>query len=94
MTLRITIELLVSLRYKLVLFGIPFDGPAYIFFDNQYVTNNMTLPQSVFNNRCNAIYYHRFCKAKAAYIIIIVWIQLEYNQSGLGAEMTLITNKR
>ena len=56
--LRIATELLVSLRYKLRMFGIPIDGPADVFCDNYSVTNNVTLPKSLMKNRHNAIFYH------------------------------------
>ena len=62
----IATELLVSLRYKLRMFGIPIDGPAYVFCDNHSVTKNMTLPQSVLNKRHNIFFYHRVCESQAA----------------------------
>ena len=40
----ISTELLVSIRYKLKMFGIPFDVPVDVFFDNHSMTNNVTLP--------------------------------------------------
>ena len=48
-TLRIAMELLVSLRYKPMMFGILIDIPEYVFCENQSVTKNVTLPQSVMN---------------------------------------------
>ena len=41
----IATELLVSLRYKLRMFGIPIDISADIFCDNQSVTKNVILTQ-------------------------------------------------
>ena len=55
MALRIDTDLLVSLRYKLRMFGIPIDGPADVFCENWSVMNNATLPQSVLNISHNAI---------------------------------------
>ena len=57
--LRIDMELLVSLRYKMGMFGVLIDGPVYVFCDNSSMTNNVTLPQSVLKKRHNAIFYHR-----------------------------------
>ena len=54
-TLKIDTELLVLLSYKLRIFGIHIDGPADVFFDNQSVTKNVTLTQSVLNKRHNII---------------------------------------
>mmetsp|Transcript_15996 Transcript_15996/g.23839 ORF Transcript_15996/g.23839 Transcript_15996/m.23839 type:complete len:1130 (+) Transcript_15996:7540-10929(+) len=92
--LRIATELLVSLRYKLRMFGIPIDGAADVFCDNQSVTKNATLPQSVLNKRHNAICYHRVREAQAAGIIRVGWIQGEYNQADLGTKTTLSTKRR
>ena len=41
----IATELLVLLRYKLSMFGIPIDGPADVFCENCSLTNNIILPQ-------------------------------------------------
>ena len=92
--LRIATELLVSLRYKLRMFGIPIDGSADVFCDNQSVTKNVTLPQSVLNKRHNAICYHRVREAQASEIIRVGWIQGEYNQADLGTKTTLSTKRR
>ena len=51
---------LVSLRYKLMMFFIPIHRPEGLFCENQSVTNNVTLPDSVLKNRHNEICYHRF----------------------------------
>ena len=76
------------------MFGITIDGPAYVFCDNQYVTNNVVLPHSILNKSHNAIYYYRLCKAQAAYVIRLIWIQGEYNQSDLGTNTTLSAKRR
>ena len=59
----IDMELLISLRYKLRMFGITIDVPVDVFCDNQYITKNVTLPHSVLNRRKNKICYHRVCEA-------------------------------
>ena len=92
--LRIATELLDSLRYKLRMFGIPIDGPADLFCENQSVTKNVTLSQSVLNKRHNAICYHRVCEAQATDIIRVGWIQGEYNQADLGTKITMSTKRR
>ena len=92
--LRITIELLIALRYKLRMFGVPIDGAADVFCDNQSVTRNATLPQSVLNKRHNAICYHRVREAQASGIVRVAWIQGEYNQADLATKTTLSTKRR
>ena len=44
--MRICAELIDALRYKLRLFGIPIDGPANVFCDNNLVVINATIPTS------------------------------------------------
>ena len=94
MAFRISTELLVSLRYKLRIFGIPIDIHEDVFCDNQSMTKNATLPQSVPNKRHTEICYHRVCKAQASEVIRVVWIQGEYNQYDLGTKTNLITKRR
>ena len=44
--MRIAKELIVALRYKLRMFGVPIDGPANVYCDNQGVVKNTSLPES------------------------------------------------
>ena len=73
------------------MFGITIDGPTYVFCENQSLTKNVTLPQSVMNKRHNSICYHRLCEAQAAKVIIVGQIQGEYNQADLGTKTNLST---
>ena len=57
--LRISIEMIEGLRYKLRMFGVPIDGPADVFFDNQSGVTNVSIPSSVLNKKHNSIFYHR-----------------------------------
>ena len=52
---RIAVKLLVLLRYKLKMFGIPIDGPADVFCENCSVTKNVTFPHSVMKRGHNVI---------------------------------------
>ncbi len=40
-------DILVALRYKLQMFGMPIDGPANVFCDNNGVVKNTTRPESM-----------------------------------------------
>ena len=62
-------EMIVGLRYKLRMFGVPIVGPASILCDNRGVVKNTSLPASVLNKRHNAINYHSVREAVAASII-------------------------
>lgn len=51
-------EYLRGLRYKLQQMGIPCEGPAYIYGDNQSVLANTTIPESVLKKKSQSIVYH------------------------------------
>ena len=57
-------EYLRGLRYKLRMMGIPVEGPAYIFGDNQSVLANSTNPDSTLK-KSQSITYHFICEGVA-----------------------------
>ena len=67
--LRICKELIVTLRYKLRMFGVPIEGPANVFCDNQGVVKNTSIPESTLLKKHNAINYHVVREAVAAGIL-------------------------
>ena len=69
--LRIAMELIEGLRYKLQMLGIPLDGPANVFGDNQSIINNATIPESPLKKKHVAICYHRVREACAGGVIRI-----------------------
>jgi hypothetical protein len=64
--MRIALEIVEGLRYKLCMMGIPIDGPTNIFCDNQAVVRNTTTPKSTLKKKHTAINYHRVREAVAA----------------------------
>ena len=77
--LRIAKDLLVSLRIKLKLFGVPIDGPADVYCDNQGVVKNTSLPESTLHKKHNAINYHSVREAAAASILRVGKEHTEWN---------------
>jgi hypothetical protein len=67
--LRAAKDMLVALRYKLRMFGVPIDGPANVFYDNNGVVKNTKTPESMLAKKHNAINYHAVREAVAAKII-------------------------
>ena len=67
--LRIAKEMLVALRYKLRMFGVPLEGPCNVFCDNSGVVKNTSIPESTLMKKHNAINYHAIREAVAAGII-------------------------
>ena len=47
-----------GLHYKLRMFGIPVEGPTYIYGDNQSVLANTTIPESTLKKKSQSIAYH------------------------------------
>ena len=68
-SLRIATEQIKALRYKLRMFGIPLDGPANVFCDNEGVVKNTSIPESTLTKKHNAINFHAVREAAAASII-------------------------
>jgi hypothetical protein len=56
--LRCARDLIVAMLYKLRMFGIPINGPALVYCDNQSVVKNVTIPESIWSKKHNAINYH------------------------------------
>ena len=57
--MKVAVEMIESLRYKLRMFGIPIEGPTNVFCDNEAVYKNTSLPESTLKNKKHhAISYH------------------------------------
>ncbi len=69
--MRIAVELIEGLRYKLRMFGIPIEGPTNVFCDNQSVVTNTTKPESTLKRKHNSIAYYWVREAAAANTIRI-----------------------
>jgi len=77
--LRIAVELVEALRYKLRMMGIPLDGPANLFGDNDSVITIATVPSSTLKKKHNAFCYHRVREAVAAKTVRITYIPTGQN---------------
>jgi hypothetical protein len=62
-------DVIVALRYKLRMFGVPLEGPAQVYCDNQGVVKNTSIPESVLSKKHNAINYHAVREAAAAGVL-------------------------
>jgi hypothetical protein len=67
--LRICKELIVALRYKLQMFGVPIEGPANVFCDNHGIVKNVSIPESTLMKKHNTINYHAVREAMVAGIL-------------------------
>ena len=71
MALRIATELIISLRYKLRMFGILIDGHTNVFCDNEAVYKNVSSSDSILKKKHNSICYHKVREAVAAGILLV-----------------------
>ena len=58
MALKVGIEMVKGLRYKLRMMGVPLDGHAHIRVDNMSVVLNTSVPESTLKKKSNSIAYH------------------------------------
>ncbi len=73
MVARQATERLIDLRYTLRSLGVPLDGPAWLFGDNQSVVTSSTIPHSTLSKRWNALSYHKVREAIAG-----GWLRFEH----------------
>jgi hypothetical protein len=64
--MRIARDLTVALRIKLKMFGVPIDGPADFYCDNNGVVKNTSIPSSQLAKKHNSINFHMIREAVAA----------------------------
>ena len=73
MAARQATERQIDLRYTLRSFGVPLDGPSWMFGDNKSVVTSSTIPHSTLGKRWNALSYHRVREAIAG-----GWLRFEH----------------
>jgi hypothetical protein len=78
-TLKTGTELVEALRYKLQMMGVPLEGTANVFVDNNSVVTNSTVPSSTLTKKHNSICYHFVRKAVAANCIGIGYVPSDEN---------------
>ena len=67
--MRMAVEHIEALYYKLCMFGIPVEGPANIFCYNEAMLKNITIPESTLKKKHNSICYHHCREAVAARVM-------------------------
>ena len=87
-------EYLRGLRYKLRMMGIPVDGPAYIYGDNQSVLANTTIPDSTLKKKSQSIAYHFVREGVARGEWMTTYVNTHDNESDLLTKMLPSGEKR
>ena len=57
--LKLAVELVIALRYKLRMFVVPLEGPTDMFCDSKSVFKNKYTPESVWYKKHHSIPYHK-----------------------------------
>ena len=91
--MKVGVELTEALKYKLRMFGIPIDGPANVYCDNEAVYMNTVLPESTLKKKHHSIAYHRCREAVAAKTIRVAKQGTEKNLADLFTK-TLTSARR
>ena len=63
--------------------GVPIDGPAWMFGDNQSVVTSSNLPHSPLTKRHNALAYHRVREALAAKVMHFLHLEGTLNPADI-----------
>ena len=69
--LKLAVELVIALQYKLRMFGVPIKVPTDMLYDNVLVFNNTSTPESVLCKKYHSIAYH-ICREAVATLIFII----------------------
>ena len=77
--MKVCMEQIVSLRFKLRMFGILVDGPTDVLCDNLSVVNNSSKIESKLDKKHSSIAYHAVRWSVAASILRIGWIDGKEN---------------
>ena len=76
---RIGVDQQIDIRLTLRYMGVPLDGKAWAFGDNESVVTSSTVPHSRLGKRHNALNYHRVREAIAAKIVAFVHVPGKLN---------------
>ncbi len=68
------------------MFGVPLEGPAQVFCDNQGIVKNPSVPESVLTKKHNAINYHTAREAAVAGILEVIKDETQTNLADLFAK--------
>ena len=91
--MKTALEMIEDLRYKLRMFGIPIDGLANVYCDNEAVYKNTSIPESVLKKKHHSIAYHRCRGAVAAKTMRIAKQGTETNLADLFTKILIVARR-
>jgi len=92
--MKIGMEALRGLRYKLRMMGVPIAGPSHIYGDNMSVIHNTQRPESVLKKKSNSICYHAIREAVAMGECLTAHVSTNDNPADLLTKSGIAGEKR
>ena len=92
--MKTAVEMIEGIRYKLRMFGIPIEGSANVFCDNEAVYKNTAIPDSTLCKKHHSIAYHRYREAVAAKTICIAKQGTDKNLSDLFTKVLTAARRK
>ncbi len=81
--LKTAVEMIQGLRFKLRSFGVPIQGPADVFCDNEAVTNAAKKPEVTLSKKHNSVAWHIVRQASAMKMCQLAWEPTSTNLADL-----------
>ena len=85
--MKVAMEVMRGLRYKLRMMGVPVTGPTYAYGDNMSVIHNAQQSESTLKKKSNSIYYHAIRESAAMGEMVTAHIRTTENIAGLGTNV-------
>ena len=85
--MKIAMETMRGLRYKLRMMGVPVSGPTYAYGDNMSVIHNTQRPESTLRKKSNAICYHAIRESVAMNEMLTAHIRSVDNPADIGTKI-------
>ena len=92
--LRIAVEKIISLRYKLRMMGVPIPESANIFVDNESVVKSSMNPETTLKKKHVSIAYHKARESFAANIITIYFVRSSENLADLFTKSLPVVRRK
>jgi hypothetical protein len=86
--MKLGVEALRGIRYKLCMIGVPIAGPTYIYGDNMSVIHNTQWSESTLKKKNLSICYHTVCEAVAMGEILTPHVRTKNNFSDFMTKVT------
>jgi hypothetical protein len=85
--MKLGVEHVRSLRYKLRMMGVPINTPAYVYGDNMSVIHNTQRPESTLKKKSNSICYHAVRESAAMGEILTGHVSTDQNPGDLATKI-------